>query len=329
MVAVNHLDLNRNNSFAAKLRGLDDGKTYLVEEITQQPDGSYNYRFHGEFTGAELKERGLPVNLDANEEPCAAFWLQEKAAVKAQTLYADAAVTRYSETTAGSGLAVILQGAANATAQLVVYKPSSRGVEYRQVALDASGKATAVFDETTISKAARPPRLDAATAAFVARDTTTAGAWHGKYGAKAAWIAGGSLAPVGGFTMRTRTAATHVWGADNKTARVLALPAGQPGPKLAACWTAVTSFSLVVRAPGSEPYRLTLYLMDYDIHPRGERGIKLTLKTRDGKSLDVQRATPAETGKGVYLTWTVTGSVTVEAAKTEGVNAAVSGVFVD
>ena len=82
-------------------------------------------------------------------------------------------------------------------------------------------------------------------------------------------------------------------------------------------------------APDNEPYRLTLYLMDYDIRRGGERGVKLTLKTRDGKPLDVRRAAPAETGKGVYLTWTVTGSVIVEAAKTEGINAAVSGLFVD
>jgi hypothetical protein len=212
---------------------------------------------------------------------------------------------------------------------LVVYKPTSRDVENRQIAFDASGKATAVFDEATISKPARPGKLVAATAAFAARDTTTAGAWHGKYGAKAAWIAGSSLPPAGGFAMRTRIAATHEWREDDKTERVLALPAGRSGKKLAACWTAVNAFSLVVSAPGNEPYRLTVYLMDYDTRPGQERGIKLTLKSRDGKALDVQRAAPAETGKGVYLTWTVTGSVIVEAAKTEGVNAAVSGVFVD
>ena len=69
--------------------------------------------------------------------------------------------------------------------------------------------------------------------------------------------------------------------------------------------------------------------MDYDIRVGQERGAKLTVKTREGKALDVQRVAPAETGKGIYLTWTVTGSVIVHAAKTEGINAAVSGVFVD
>ena len=108
--AVNHRELNTNNAFAAKLRGLDEGKTYLVEEITQQPDGWYNYRFRGEFTGAQLKERGFPVNLDAGEEACAAFWLQEKTAAKAQVLYADAAVTRYGEKPVDDGLAVAIEG---------------------------------------------------------------------------------------------------------------------------------------------------------------------------------------------------------------------------
>jgi hypothetical protein len=327
--AVNHLGLNTNNAFAAKLRGLDAGESYLVEEITQQPDGSCNYRFHGEFTGAELNQHGLPVNLDANEEPCAAFWLQEKTAGKTQVLYADAAATQYFETTGGSRLTVMLEGAPHAKTELVVYKLLSRGVEYRQVALDALGKAAAVFDETTISKTARSLKFHTATAAFAARDTSTTGAWHGKYGGKAAWIAGSSLGPAGGFRLRPRLAATHVWREDDKTERVLALPPGQSGRKLAACWTAVNKFWLVVSPPGNESYRLTAYLMDYDIRPGAERAVRLTLKARDGKVLDIQQATRAETGNGIYLTWTVTGPVTIEAAKTEGINAAVSGVFVD
>ena len=218
---------------------------------------------------------------------------------------------------------------ANATPQLAVYKSGSRDVEHRQIALDVTGRATAVFDDTTASKAVRPGNSVAATAAFASRDTTTAGKWHGKYGTKAAWLAGSSLRPVEGFTLRTRTAATYVRREDNKTERVLALPPGQSGSKVAACWTAIDAFSLLVVALNNQPYRLTVYLMDYDIRLGQERGIRIALKTRDGKVLDVQRVTPAETGKGVYLTWTVTGSVIIDVVKTEGINAAVSGVFVD
>ena len=57
--------------------------------------------------------------------------------------------------------------------------------------------------------------------------------------------------------------------------------------------------------------------------------MEVSLRARDGKVLDTQRATKEETAAGIYLTWKVSGAVTIHARKTEGFNAAVSGVFVD
>ena len=44
---------------------------------------------------------------------------------------------------------------------------------------------------------------------------------------------------------------------------------------------------------------------------------------------DRQSASVAEMGNGIYLSWEVTGSVTIKAPKTAGFNATVSGVFID
>ncbi|MCX6937902.1 MAG: GH36 C-terminal domain-containing protein [Verrucomicrobia bacterium] len=333
LFALNHLNLTKNNAFAAKLRWLDPDKTYVVEEITQTPDGGFNYVFRGEYAGKRLVKEGLPIDLDDGVEPCAAFWIQEKTRSGPQVLYADAPIFRYTERSSLTKLAVEIEGAPNSTANLIVFKPTANAVEKQVVKIGPTGKATAVFDAATVTDEARPLAFtDAApvTAKFVRRDVSTAGQWRGKYGSLAAWLAGQPIATQNGYALRPKDAATYVWGKDDHTPRVPELPAGATGSKLAACWTAATDFDLQMtppKAPG--PWQLTVYVMDYDNIRNPARALEISIRTRDGKVLDTQAATPAETGAGIYLTWVVSGPVTIHARKKEGFNAVVSGVFMD
>ena len=207
-----------------------------------------------------------------------------------------------------------VQGTPNTTERLIIYKPGKNGVEGRTIKLDAQGRTTVTFDATTITSTTR--RLVTTDAGH--RDITTAGNWSGKYGATAAWFAGQKIEPAHGFTLNT-SAPVYVWPKNDGTARILA-------GKAPACWTTADQFTMNVGAPTGRAYRLTVYLMDYD---NGKRAMEITVKSRDGKVHDRQSATVAETDKGIYLSWDVTGPVTVKARKTEGFNAAVSGVFVD
>lgn len=334
LFALNHLDLATNNAFAAKLRGLDPAKTYLIEEITQTPGGKFAYAYRGEYAGRQLVKVGLPIDLDDRPEPCAAFWIQEKASAGPRVLYADAAICCYTERAARTRLTVEMEGTANSSACLLVVKPAAKGVERRMVKLDAAGRGRAEFDAGTVTDPARPWKsgtpAQSATAVFAARDAMTAGNWRRAYGATAAWLAGQALAEQGGFALGLRHGTTYIWGKDDQTARVLELPAGVTGSKQAACWTAAQEFDLQLRSPKDNGrYKLTVYLMDYDNVRYPARAMELSLRKRDGTVLSTQSATKEETAAGIYLTWTVSGPVTVHARKTEGFNAAVSGVFVD
>jgi len=121
-----------------------------------------------------------------------------------------------------------------------------------------------------------------------------------------------------------------VWGKDDQTPRVLELPPGATGSKLAACWTAGEEFDLRLKCPkDAASYTLTVYLVDYDNIRYAARAMELSIRTHDGTVLNTQHATKAQTNTGIYLTWTVSGPVTIHARKTDGCNAAVSGVFVD
>ena len=95
-------------------------------------------------------------------------------------------------------------------------------------------------------------------------------------------------------------------------------------------WTpnqaAAERINLCVRAPDVKPYRLSVYLLDYD---RCGRTHQVALHGANGTLLDTQIAEATATAKGVYLSWTVTGSVELEVTKTTGLNAAASAVFVD
>ncbi len=321
-------------NLAPRLRTLDADKTYLIEEITQTADGRNAYAYRGEYAGRQLIHDGLPLDLVDRPAPCAAFWIQEKNSTNPQVLYAEAAISGYTENTIGSKLAVEISGTPNADARLFVCKPSAHGVESRVIKLDATGRASASFDAGTITDTAHALTLASqtfpATATFVARDITTSGQWRGKYGTTAAWVAGQPVALQNGYTLSLKNGITFVWGKDDQDTRVLQLPSGVAGSKLAACWTAVNEFDLQIKAPkNSGPYKLTVYLMDYANIKYPARAMELSIHTCDGKVLDTQRATKAQTNAGIYLTWTVIGPVTVHARKTEGSNAAVSGAFID
>lgn len=327
--AINHLGLNPQHAFHAKLRSLADDRKYLVLEITQTPDGGHAYAFKGDFAGDDLRKNGLPIDLAVGAERCAAFWIQEKSGDLRQVLYADAAVESYQQHQS----TVDVKGGAGAIANLFVFDPATLKVDRFRVKLDDQGRAKVVLNSTPmISGGKDTPLVLPVTAAFTKRDTTTAGGWHGKYGTKAAWLAGQPLAPQGGYELGLRDGTVHVWGEDDVTPRVPALPVGETGKKVAACWTAAESFELLVKPPekvDESPYRLTVYLMDYRNDQFPARAMEVTLRDGSKKLLDMQGASKAETATGIYLIWNVTGPVTVTVRKTEGINAAVSGVFVD
>lgn len=137
VIAINHLELNRQNAFQAKLRSLANDREYLVMEITQLPDGSHAYAFKGGFSGEDLSRNGLPVDLSAGVERCAVFWIQEKSSELRQVVYADESVRSYRQQKS----LVDLQGIPDATAVLFVYDAATGKVDRHTVKLDAGGRA--------------------------------------------------------------------------------------------------------------------------------------------------------------------------------------------
>jgi hypothetical protein len=97
------------------------------------------------------------------------------------------------------------------------------------------------------------------------------------------------------------------------------------GTGLASCWHDPDRLTLAVTPPDERPYRLAIYLLDYD---RNGRAMEAVVRDETGV-LDRQMISTAETDRGIYLRWTIRGKVTIELNKKAGFNAVLSGVFVD
>jgi hypothetical protein len=138
-------------SFTPRLRWLDPGKTYLVEDITLQDDGTWHYSFKCKTTGAALVQDGLEVNLLENPSRGKAFWIQEVTPNPQQVLYADDKIVAYTENWDDTTLTVNVSGTAGATAQVIVYKTAVNGTEIKSVTLDSEGQGKVRFSGNSIT----------------------------------------------------------------------------------------------------------------------------------------------------------------------------------
>ena len=169
-----------------------------------------------------------------------------------------------------------------------------------------------------------PEEVAPSTARFAARDAQRGGSWHEKFGAKAAWIPRLQTDDQNGFRLRA-VGNPYAWINSTEDARVLQSPGDSSAARPATCWFG-NEVQLSVVPPDSKPYRLTVYLLDFD---RDGRAMEASLRDGMGIELDRQKATVEETAAGVYLTWRATGPLQLDLTKTAGFNAVVSGVFVD
>jgi hypothetical protein len=170
--------------------------------------------------------------------------------------------------------------------------------------------------------------IPATTATWLSRDLESRGRWRERVGSAGVWIAGMGDAATGkspgGYGFEVLGGTPYRWPASpQEDLRVLEQRQGTAAEP--ACWFANEQLRFHITAPDSQPYRLTLYVVDYD---RNGRGARVTLNDEFAPLASVD-VSSNETANGVYLTWTVSGSVYVVLDKTAGFNVVLSGVFVD
>jgi hypothetical protein len=166
------------------------------------------------------------------------------------------------------------------------------------------------------------------TATWQAQDVESKGHWRERVGAAGAWIPEIDNATAGssanGYELEVLSGTPYRWpAAPQEDLRVLEHPQGAAAEPT--CWFANDQLRFHITAPDARPYRLTLYVVDYD---RNGRGARVTLNDEFVPLASVDVSTK-DTASGVYLTWNVSGNVYVVLDKTAGFNVVLSGVFVD
>ncbi len=170
-----------------------------------------------------------------------------------------------------------------------------------------------------------PAEIVAAQADFIGRDATLGGNWPANMASQGYWTPGVNQSVQNGFEVHC-SGKEHVWRDDAaaEDQRVLHLK-NDPKTRRAACWFTEDEMVITVSSASEQPYRLSVYLLDYD---RAGREQELRLYDQVGEVIDQQRVSRREMADGVYLTWKVTGPVRIKLQKLVGENAVVSGIFI-
>jgi hypothetical protein len=95
--------------------------------------------------------------------------------------------------------------------------------------------------------------------------------------------------------------------------------------RIAACWYSKTSFTVGVNLTGGQTHDLALYFLDWDNRGRSEQ-VQLN-DAATGAWLDTE--TVSSFSSGVYLQWAISGNVLITITDKTGVNAVLSGLFLD
>jgi hypothetical protein len=130
-----------------------------------------------------------------------------------------------------------------------------------------------------------------------------------------------TAAKQAGYALEVKDAETYTWSENDKDDKRVPQPPKDGADAPATCWYNGDSFSLVVTPPDDKPYKVTLYVMDYD---HQQRVMEVVDPAKQTHELSTQ-----ETDGGICLTWIAEMAATFEIRKKEGPNGVVSGVFID
>lgn len=137
---------SKTPGFTAKLDWLDPGKTYLVQDMTLNDNGTFSNSLVTRATGAELKSKGFYVDYKTNTSNGKAYWIQEDDGQNLQVAYADSNVNAYTQSLSNNTLTVnITAGTANSTAKIAVYDRSMPKEQIKSCTLDSNGTGTLTF----------------------------------------------------------------------------------------------------------------------------------------------------------------------------------------
>jgi hypothetical protein len=160
-------------------------------------------------------------------------------------------------------------------------------------------------------------------ATFLATDTATQGTWKGVYGADGYAIASHASSYPAYAQVSVSGQTEYTWAGSTSDVRALQKPSS--GDRIASTWVSPTSFTIDINMVDGNSHRVALYCLDWD--KRGRAQTVEVVNALTGAVLDSKSLSKFSDGK--YLVWNLTGNIRIRITKTGGVNAVVSGIFLN
>ena len=164
-------------------------------------------------------------------------------------------------------------------------------------------------------------------ASFAGVDAATEGQWGFTYGSQGYDILGTPSASIPSYLDFSVTGSPqfYQWATSTTDHRDLQATRGS-GNLVAACaYSYTTPFGFNLDFLDGQTHQVALYLLDWDYLNRNETITVSNAAT--GQVLDTENVTNFSQGK--YLRWDVSGDVQITVTNTGGLNAVVSGLFID
>jgi len=155
---------------------------------------------------------------------------------------------------------------------------------------------------------------------FLGLDSSTMGAWKGKFGSAAYVLAGLNLNWSSGFRINVTGHNNHVWQNPSTDPSALQLPTSTT--RAAAAWTNASSLDLTLHLPGSEIHNISVYCVDFD-----NRGRRQRIEMIDTFGRVLSATTISNFVDGVHVLFAAQGKVTFRLQRVAGPGVAVSGFF--
>jgi hypothetical protein len=157
--------------------------------------------------------------------------------------------------------------------------------------------------------------------AFLGSDSSTGGTWKGVYGSEGYNIIGDRASYSTPVTVTPSGQTQWIWNwAPTDPA---ALQRASDGTRIASCWYSFTTMNVALNFSSSTHHKLTVYCLDWDAAGRSE-----VVEIVDANQNVLQSRTVSGFQKGVYLSFDVTGAVTLRVRAVTG-TAVISGIFID
>jgi hypothetical protein len=168
-----------------------------------------------------------------------------------------------------------------------------------------------------------PPPVVGTSVSFVSFDPNTRGGWNGTYGTQGHLIVNHSTNLPSFAQVSTTGSGAHTWAASTQDQR--ALMKFNASDRIASTWYASSQFDISLNFTDGQAHRIALYAVDWDTFNRSQ--LFEVLDANTGVVLDSRGVSGFN--QGVYVNWVIRGQVLIRVRRTAGVNAVVSGLFID